>query len=68
MRDQLYSEVMAGAWYVVPAKSDLVFSDPKDLWSTLVRGGDLQETEAGQASGPSGETAGEQMVAGWRLH
>jgi len=49
LRDQLYSEVMRGAWYVVPAKSDLVFSDPKDLWSTLVQGGDLEEAEAGQA-------------------
>jgi hypothetical protein len=49
LRDQLYSEVMRGAWYVVPAKSNLVFSDPKDLWSTLVQGGDLQEAEAGQA-------------------
>ena len=49
LRDQLYSEVMRGAWYVVPAKSDLVFSDPKDLWSTLVQGGDLQEAEAGDA-------------------
>ncbi len=48
LRDQLYSEVMRGAWYVVPARSDLVFSDPKDLWSTLVQGGDLQEAEAGQ--------------------
>jgi len=48
LRDQLYSEVMRGAWYVVPAKSDLVFSDPKDLWSTLVQGGDLQEAEAGR--------------------
>jgi putative transcriptional regulator len=46
LRDQLASEVMAGAWYVVPAKSDLVFSDPKDLWSTLVKGGDLEEAEA----------------------
>ena len=50
LRDQLYSEVMAGAWYVVPAKSDLVFSDPKDLWSTLVRGGDLEEAAANPAS------------------
>jgi len=46
LRDQLYSEVMAGAWYVVPAKSDLVFGDPKDLWSTLVKGGDLDEAGA----------------------
>jgi putative transcriptional regulator len=48
LRDQLYSEIMAGVWYVIPAKSDLVFSDPKDLWSTLVKGGDLQEAEASQ--------------------
>jgi hypothetical protein len=34
---------------MIPAKSDLVFSDPKGLWSTLVQGGDLQEAEAGQA-------------------
>ena len=49
MHDQLMGEVMAGAWYVIPAKADLVFSDPKDLWSTLVKGGDLQEAELGQA-------------------
>jgi putative transcriptional regulator len=48
LRDQLYSEIMAGVWYVIPAKSDLVFSDPKDLWSTLVKGGDLQEAAASQ--------------------
>ena len=68
LRDQLYGEVMGGAWYVVPAKSDLVFSDPKDLWSTLVQGGDLQEVQAGQASAPSVEIAGEQMLAGWWMH
>ncbi len=50
LRDQLSSEIMAGAWYVVPAKSVLVFSDPKDLWSTLVKGGDLEE--AGAAPDP----------------
>ena len=50
LRDQLYSEVMAGAWYVVPAKTDLVFSDPRDLWSILVKGGDMEEAEAGPAS------------------
>jgi len=49
LRDQLMSEVMAGAWYVVPAKSDLVFGDPRDLWSTLVKGGDLEEAQARQA-------------------
>jgi len=50
LRDQLHSEVMAGAWYVVPAKSDLIFSDPGDLWSTLVKGGDLEEAGADPAS------------------
>ena len=47
LHDQLLGEVMAGAWFVIPAKADLVFSDPKDLWSMLVKGGDLQEAEAG---------------------
>ena len=47
LHDQLLGEVMAGAWYVIPAKPELVFSDPKDLWSTLVKGGDLQEAQAG---------------------
>jgi putative transcriptional regulator len=46
LRDQLNSEVMEGSWYIVPAKAELVFSDPKDLWSTLVKGGDLEEAEA----------------------
>ena len=49
LHDQLMGEVMAGAWYVIPAKADLIFSDPKDLWATLVKGGDLQEAQAGQA-------------------
>ena len=49
MRDQLYGEVMAGAWYIIPAKADLIFGDPKDLWSTLVKGGDLEEARAGPA-------------------
>jgi putative transcriptional regulator len=47
--EQLLGEVMEGAWYVVPAKSELVFSDAKDLWPTLVKGGDLQEAQAGTA-------------------
>jgi len=53
LRDQLTSEVMAGAWYVIPAKTDLVFSDPKDLWSTLVKGGDLEEAQAGPGPPPN---------------
>jgi putative transcriptional regulator len=50
LHDQLYGEVMAGAWYVIPAKADLIFSNPKDLWTTLVKGGDLEEAQAGTAS------------------
>jgi hypothetical protein len=34
-----------GAWYMVPAKSNLVFSDPKDLWSTLVKGAIFRKPE-----------------------
>ena len=49
LHDQLYGEVMAGAWYVIPAKADLIFSNPKDLWATLVKGGDLEEAQAGTA-------------------
>jgi putative transcriptional regulator len=50
LRDQLSSEVMSGAWYMIPAKADLIFGDPKDLWSTLVKGGDLEEARAGKPS------------------
>ena len=46
-RDQLDGEVMEGVWYVFPAGADLVFSDPKDLWSMLVKGGQLEEAAAG---------------------
>jgi len=63
LHDQLYSEVMAGAWYVVPAKSDLIFGDPKDLWSTLVKGGDLEETEAAPAPLPFVAGADERIAA-----
>ena len=38
LRDQLFSEVMAGAWYMIPAKADLIFGDPKDLWSIAGEG------------------------------
>ncbi len=46
-RDQLDGEVMEGVWYVFPAGADLVFGDPKDLWSMLVKGGQLEEAAAG---------------------
>jgi putative transcriptional regulator len=45
-RDQLDGEVMEGVWYVFPAGADLIFGDPKDLWSMLVKGGQLEEAEA----------------------
>ena len=63
LRDQLYGEIMRGAWYVVPAKPDLVFADPKDLWPTLVNGGDLQEVRGWCAPGASAAIAGEQAPA-----
>jgi putative AlgH/UPF0301 family transcriptional regulator len=44
--DQLHAESLAGAWYIVPAKSELVFSDPEKLWSTLVQRAELQEADA----------------------
>jgi len=68
LRDQLYSEVMAGAWYVIPAKSDLVFGDPKDLWSTLVKGGDLEEAGAGQGCAPSAAGEYERVSQRWPLY
>lgn len=43
--EQLHSEIMEGAWYVVPADADQVFSpDPTHLWRKLVERGQLQET------------------------
>ncbi|MDO8432824.1 MAG: YqgE/AlgH family protein [Candidatus Binatus sp.] len=46
LKEQLHSEIVAGAWYAVPAKSELVFSDPKSLWTTLVARGELMEARA----------------------
>lgn len=43
--EQLHSEIMEGAWYVVPADADQVFSaDPAHLWHKLAERGQLQET------------------------
>jgi putative transcriptional regulator len=43
--EQLHYEIMEGAWYVVPADADQVFStDPTHLWHKLVERGQLQET------------------------
>jgi putative transcriptional regulator len=36
--DQLHSEILAGAWYIVPAKPDVIFSsDPASVWHMLVQ-------------------------------
>ena len=44
LNEQLHSEIMEGAWYVVPADADQVFSaDPTHLWRKLVERGQLQE-------------------------
>ena len=43
---QLHAESLAGAWYNVPATSELIFSDPEKLWSTLVQRAELQEVNA----------------------
>jgi putative transcriptional regulator len=44
LKEQLHSEIMEGAWYVVPADADQVFStDPTHLWHELVKRGQLQE-------------------------
>jgi putative transcriptional regulator len=43
--EQLHSEIMEGAWYVVPADAEQIFSaEPKHLWRKLVERGQLQET------------------------
>jgi putative transcriptional regulator len=44
LSEQLHYEIMAGAWYVVPADADQVFStDPAHLWHKLAARGQLQE-------------------------
>jgi putative transcriptional regulator len=44
LNEQLHTEIMEGAWYVVPAEADQVFSpDPMHLWRKLVDQGQLQE-------------------------
>jgi putative transcriptional regulator len=46
LEDQLQSELMREAWYIVPPDPDLVFTaDPTHLWHKLVARGQLQETE-----------------------
>jgi putative transcriptional regulator len=44
LNEQLHTEIMAGAWYVVPAEAAQVFdTDPTHLWRKLVERGELQE-------------------------
>lgn len=44
--DQLHAEILEGAWYVVPAKADLVFStDPVRVWQLLVERAQLHEAK-----------------------
>lgn len=46
LEDQLQSELMREAWYIVPPDADLAFSaDPTHLWRKLVARGQLQETK-----------------------
>ena len=45
LEDQLQSELMREAWYIVPPDPELVFNaDPTHLWRKLVARGQLQET------------------------
>ena len=44
LNEQLHTEIMEGAWYVVPADAAQVFdADPTHLWRKLVDRGELQE-------------------------
>ena len=44
LNEQLHTEIMAGAWYVMPADAAQVFdADPTHLWRKLVDQGQLQE-------------------------
>ena len=48
--DQLHTEILAGAWYVVPATADLVFSsDPGRVWRLLVERAQLHEVDVTRA-------------------
>lgn len=44
LNEQLHTEIMEGAWYVMPADAGQVFdADPTHLWRKLVERGELQE-------------------------
>jgi putative transcriptional regulator len=43
---QLHAEILVGAWYVVPAEADLVFSpDPGRIWHVLVERARIHEVD-----------------------
>jgi len=45
--DQLHSEILRGAWLVVPASPEIVFSpDPASVWQTLVQRAKLRQIES----------------------
>jgi putative transcriptional regulator len=42
--DQLHGEILAGAWYVMPAEAEQIFSaDPGRIWSILVQRAHVRE-------------------------
>jgi len=46
MPRQLHAEILAGAWYVLPAEADLLFSpDPGRIWRLLVERTRLHEVD-----------------------
>jgi len=50
--DQLHAEIRAGAWYVVPAKADLIFSsDPSNVWRLLIERAQLHAVDAARTQG-----------------
>ncbi len=53
--NQLRAEIVRGAWYVMPAKAELVFSpEPGRVWRTLVQHANLQEVDATRVEEPCG--------------
>lgn len=51
--DQLHDEISGGAWYVVPARADLVFSpDPGQVWHDLIEHAQLHAVGVTGAQSP----------------
>jgi len=52
--EQLHDEMLEGAWYVVRAKPDLIFSsDPASVWRMLVERAQVREVDARPGHGPN---------------